>query len=486
MTKPRRVFFKKMGWGVFSLSFLSHIPYVAWARKQFNQAPPIDRVYFTTGFKISEVSENSAIIWTRLCVQEHPNPVRHQREEKVFRHPIDFDEHQPIANMDGAVKAGPGLLRVSISSGSHSKVSDWITVSEKDDFTAKIPFEGLVPGKTYEVKLTAKSTFNGQETVEVGTFTTAPDIATPVPVLLTTSTCQYFWSFDDEHRGFKTYDSMRAMKPDFFIQTGDYVYYDKPGPLAKNIETARHKWHAMDGWSSLRDLYRNVPIYMLKDDHDLLKDDAHPASTPYGELTYEDGVKIWYENVSIQGKPYRTIRRGKDLQIWMVEGREFRSPNDAPDGPDKTIWGKEQIEWFKASVAASDATFKILFTATPVVGPDRENKKDNHANEVYQTEGSWLRRYLSGIPNMYVVNGDRHWQYVSRDLETGLMEFGSGPVSDYHAQGWDPDDKRPEHRFLRLKGGFLSIKVDRVSGRPQIRFTHRDVFGTPTHEEVFS
>jgi len=485
MIKPRRSFFKKMGRGMFSLTILSHFPFVSWARKQ-DLPGREDRVFFTTGFKISEVTDTSAIIWTRLCTQEFPNPVRHQREEKVFRHPINFDEDQPVSAMDGAVKAGPGLVRVKITSEGDSRVSDWIKVYEKDDFTAKIPFEGLSPNTTYQVKLIGKAAVQAPKTEEVGTFTTATEASQPVPVVLTTSTCQYFWSFDHENRGFNTYDSMRALKPDFFIQTGDYVYYDKPGPLAKNIEKARHKWHAMDAWASLRDMYREVPIYMLKDDHDLLKDDVHPASEPYGELTYRDGMKLWYENVAIKGKPYRTIRRGKDLQIWMVEGREFRSPNDAPDGPDKTIWGEDQIQWFKKSVESSDASFKILFTATPVVGPDRENKKDNHANKVFESEGTWLRSYLAGIPHMYVVNGDRHWQYVSQDLETGLMEFGSGPISDYHAQGWDPNDKRPEHRFLRLKGGFLSIQVDRQAGKPRIRFTHRDVFGSPTHEEVFS
>src|SRR5690606_28910479 len=127
--------------------------------------------------------------------------------------------------------------------------------------------------------------------------------------------CQYFWSFDDPKRGFKTYDSMHRMKPDFFIQTGDYIYYDKPGPLVNHLDKARHKWHAMDSWLAIREMYREVPIYMLKDDHDLLKDDAYPGSEPYGTLTFGDGLKLWYENVPILGKPYRTVRRGKDLQI---------------------------------------------------------------------------------------------------------------------------------------------------------------------------
>ncbi|MCC5937180.1 MAG: alkaline phosphatase D family protein [Lunatimonas sp.] len=483
---PRRIFFRKAGWGVLSFSFLPQLPLFARIRRVFLPHPEQERVFFTTGFKISEVTENSAMVWTRLCRQEHPNPVRHEREEKVFRHPIDFDEEQPVEQMDGGVESGPGFVRVKVYTGTEKIVSPWVQVFQRDDFTARIPLEGLKPSTSYRVELIGKPSVDGPTTVEQATFSTSPSPDTAVPVLLTTSTCQYFWSFDEPSRGFRTYDSMRTLKPDFFIQTGDYVYYDKPGPLAKDLEKARHKWRAMDAWPSLKDLYRETPIYMLKDDHDLLKDDVHPASSPYGKLSYMEGLKLWYENVPITGKPYRTFRKGKDLQIWLVEGREYRSPNDSPDGPGKTIWGKEQIAWFKRTVEESDATFKLLFTATPVVGPDRENKMDNHANKVYENEGNWLRQYLSGIDHLYVVNGDRHWQYVSKDESTGLLEFGSGPISDYHAQGWDPNDKRPEHRFLRVKGGFLSIQVDRSSGVPAIRFTHRDVDGNPTHEEYFT
>ncbi|WP_339904642.1 alkaline phosphatase D family protein, partial [uncultured Cyclobacterium sp.] len=249
--------------------------------------------------------------------------------------------------------------------------------SEENDFTVKFPVTGLDEGTDYSINWEAKSSEATEVKVEKGSFSTAPRDKDEVPVLLTTSTCQYFWSFDNKERGFHTYDSMGKLKPDFFVHTGDYIYYDKPGPLAKNIEKACHKWHAMNGWPSLRDFFKKVPIYMINDDHDLLKDDAYLGKGPYGDLTFQEGIKLWYENVPIEDKPYRTVRWGKDLQFWMVEGREYRSANDMEDGANKSIWGKEQIDWFTKSVEASDATFKLLFTATPVVGPDRERKKDN-------------------------------------------------------------------------------------------------------------
>lgn len=443
--------------------------------------------YFTNGFKVSEVGSNQCMLWTRLCAQAAPNPVRHERIEKVFRHPIDFDENQEVSKMDGAVAGAEGEVRVIIKDkkGKTTFTSPWEKARAENDFTVKIHATGLKANNDYSIIWEAKASDEARVTKEKGSFSTAPDNNDAVPVLLTTSTCQYFWSFDDKERGFHTYDSMAKLKPDFFVHTGDYLYYDKPGPLAKNLEKARHKWHAMNGWPSLRDFFKKAPVFMIKDDHDVLKDDAYKGKGPYGDLTFEEGIKLWYENVPIEGKPYRTVRWGKDLQLWMVEGREYRSRNDMEDGSEKSIWGKEQIEWFTKSVDASDATFKLLFTATPVVGPDRDGKKDNHANSNFRHEGDWLRQYLSGKKNMFVVNGDRHWQYVSKDLETGLMEFGSGPVSDFHVQGWDAEDVRPEHQYLNLIGGFLSITVDRSSGSPKISFNHRDVYGKIMHQESF-
>lgn len=481
----RKSFLKKISAGVLSFSVLDITFLFSWRRKSFFNKKS-GGIFFTTGFKVSLMPENKAVVWTRLCSRKEPNPITHKRREKVFRHPIDFDESQPVETMDGAVAGTSGLVRAKISSGSEEKVSEWTEVDSSDDYTAKFSFENLKEGQAYDLELEARTDLSGPSTVTQGSFRTAPVPDKAKPVSLVTSSCQYFWSYDDEKRGFKSYDSMRALNPDFFIQTGDYIYYDKPGPLAKNRAEARHKWHAMDSRPSLRDLYQNVPMYMLKDDHDLLKNDVYPTSSPYGELTFEDGLKLWYENVPLREQPYYTIRWGKDLEVWVVEGREYRSENSMEDGPEKTIWGEEQKSWLKRTMEKSNASFKILFSATPVVGPDRKNKTDNHANDAFASEGRWLRQYLSDQQGTFVVNGDRHWQYVSEDKETGLIEIGSGPVSDFHAQGWEPGDVRPEHRFLRVKGGFLGIAVDRENNVPFIQFRHYDVNGTIMNEEKFN
>jgi alkaline phosphatase D len=157
-----------------------------------------------------------------------------------------------------------------------------------------------------------------------------------------------------------------------------------------------------------------------------------------------------------------------------------------PDGPDKTIWGDKQKQWFFDTVRKSDATFRILISPTPIVGPDRGNKNDNHANKGFKHEGDELCAFIGKQKNMFVVCGDRHWQYVSVDSETGVREYSCGPTTDAHAGGFSAKQRSPMHRYLKIKGGFLSVTVDRVDGVPAIAFRHHGVDGTVYNEDVVS
>ena len=140
------------------------------------------------------------------------------------------------------------------------------------------------------------------------------------------------------------------------------------------------------------------------------------------------------------------------------------------------------MAWFQRTVAESDATFRVLISPTPVVGPDRENKKDNHSNANFQYEGDLVRDFLAEH-DMVVVCGDRHWQYVSVDDKTGLREYSTGPGSDDHAGGFRQELRGPEHRYLNIVGGFLAGIVDREDGEPVLTFRHYSVDGEILNED---
>ncbi|MFR9650874.1 MAG: alkaline phosphatase D family protein [Rikenellaceae bacterium] len=448
--------------------------------------PSTESVYFTNGFKIGDLTPTSVVIWTRLCDVEQPVAITHERIDRVFRSPKKFDNNTPVEQMDGHVKGSYGEVMIELHTIRNQRLSSgWQPVSGLMDFTYKHPFEGLLPATKYTVTISGRKDIGSPISTIQGSFTTAPKPNQTVPITFTSSSCQYFWDYDDEQRGFKIYDAMAKLKPAFFSQTGDYVYYDKGGPFVNTIDAAYHKWSANNGWSAIREFLMTTPIYMQKDDHDTLRDDASPGSRPMKDMTFKDGVEIWRAMTPIKDRPYNNFRWGRDLEVWVVEGREYRDDNWIDDNDKKTILGEEQKRWLKQSIESSDATFKVLLSNTPVVGPDRPTKRDNHANPPFVHEGDWLRSLL-GKHSVYVINGDRHWQYVSVDKKSGVMEFSQGPASDSHAGGWGEDEKMAEHKFLLVKGGFLSVTVDRVDGKPTIWFRHHDVDGNVVNEEIIT
>ena len=420
---------------------------------------------FANGIKIGEVTDTSAVLWTRLT--ENPEPTN-QTEKWTKENPnwtVPGLEGKVTFTIDKKIKDGWAFQ------------TQFLPATADNDFCVQYEFTQLDPSTTYRVLAVGPWVSGVEENVKTSaTFTTAPAPSSEAPLTFTVSTCQEFELRDDPANGHKIYQSMAALNPSFFVQTGDTLYYDRKEPLAKNIDLARYRWGRMYGLPFQKEFHRHTPSYWMHDDHDVLKNDAWPGQN-YGDLTWEQGLKVWREQIPQSEKPFRTFRWGKNLQIWLPEGREFRSPNKMKDGPEKTILGKEQWAWLEKTMRESDATFKLYLSATPVVGPDRGGKNDNHANQGFQHEGQRLRKFLNSIPGCFVINGDRHWQYHSIDSETGLNEFGCGPASDSHAGGWNQKNKLPEHQFLRVKGGFASIKITPESAT----VTHHDVDGKPVH-----
>jgi alkaline phosphatase D len=459
--------------------------------------------YQATGIKIGEVTDTSAIVWTRLTRDaervggDAPLPDVRYRDpdtgelltESEVRKPdwdvvVTFPDGSGIDSIEGAVAGAEGEVRVRYGAdGGAWTDTEWAPVDAARDYTRRFALSGLIPGTQYAVVVESRGPDGAEGQAVEGTFRTAPAPETPARVLFTVTTGQRYPHMDAPGGGFRMYDAMLKLNPDFFVHTGDILYYDQ---LAKTEALALWHWQRMYSLPTNVHFHRQVASYFIKDDHDTWVNDCWPTmERPYmGEFTFAQGVTIFLDQVPMGEKTYRTARWGKDLQVWFVEGRDFRSANTDPDGPDKTIWGAEQKAWFKRTVAESDATFRVLVSPTPVVGPDRKNKHDNHSNDAFTHEGNELRAFMAAQPGMFVVCGDRHWQYVSKDAKTGLLEYSCGPASDEHAGGWSQEDEFPEHRYLNVTGGFLAVEVTRTDAAPQIAFRHYSVDGELYHEEV--
>ena len=464
-----------------------------------------DGPYLANGIRIFEVDSDSAVVWARLTKEAERAPfgapmpvVRYRvpgRSELIDDPPgrqrdaepvVEFPDGSDINTIEGACPGAPGEARVlyRVEGADAWSETPWMRADASMDFIAHIPLAGLQPNAKYEIQVeTRREAGAGWGQRVSGGFKTAAPPDTPQRVVFAVSTGQAYPDLDAPGDGFKIYDQILKLDPSFFVHTGDIVYYDR---LAKSPALARWHWQRTYSLPSNVRFHRQVATYFIKDDHDTLVNDCWPTmQTKFmGELTWQDGLRIFREQSGMMdGVTYRTVRWGKDLQIWMVEGRDYRSANDMPDGPDKTIWGAEQMAWFQRTVQESDATFRILISPTPVVGPDRTNKSDNHSNKAFAHEGNLLRAFLASQKNIYSVCGDRHWQYVSADAKTGLREYSCGPASDQHAGGWTNDQRYPEHIYLNVIGGFLAGTVERENGKPVLTMRHYGVNGELLHED---
>lgn len=461
-----------------------------------------DGPYLATGIKIGEVTETTAIVWVRTTRDaaraggDAPVPVVRYRDPEsgklrviVEGHPdrepvVEFPRGATIDSIEGAVPGAPGEVRVlyRAEGASDWQQTDWAAADPDRDFTHQFALAGLQPATRYELRIETRSAEGSAGQALDGRFSTAPPRDVPARVVFAVTTGQEYNDQDAPGGGYRMYPAIRALDPQFFVHTGDILYYDK---LAKSLPLARWHWARVYSLPTNVDFHRHVASYFIKDDHDTWMNDCWPTlETRFmGEFTFAQGQAVFLEQVPMGERTYRSFRWGRDLEVWLVEGRDFRSPNTMPDGPDKSIWGVEQKAWFKETLAASDATFRLLISPTPLVGPDRDAKGDNHANRAFAHEGRELREFLAQQKNTAVLCGDRHWQYVSVDSSTGLREYSCGPASDQHAGGWKQDDVRNEHRYLNVVGGFLSVTVERADGVPAAIFRHHSVDGHVLNED---
>ena len=442
------------------------------------------------GFRVGEVTQTSAIVWTRVTKNAERNWKGYRdpkkREPRVNRY---VPSEIKVEDREGSVAGAIGQVRVAYAVDASFKaaiVTEWETVKADHDYVQQFRLGGLRAGTKYFLKVEARDNSDASvSALSSGSFVTPGEPNQWQNVSFSVVTGQSYWDLDDP-KGYHIYPAMQKLGLHFIVPTGDTVYLDSESPRARTIELARYHWQRMYSLPRHIEFHRNVPGYWQKDDHDAWANDCWPTmSAPWmNPLTFKQGLAIFREQVPMGDLTYRTIRWGRGLQIWMVEGRDFRSPNTATDSRKKLIWGEKQRAWLKRTVLASDADFRVLISPTPIVGPDRpKGKDDNHSNKAFQTAGDDFRNWTkaAGLKNFFVCCGDRHWQYTSVDPKTKLREFSCGPASDQHAGGSPGRDPKVQP-FHREKGGFLTVNVFLTEQVPTVAIRHHDVHGEVVEE----
>jgi alkaline phosphatase D len=448
-------------------------------------------IHTAQGSMVGEVTPDRAILQTRLTAI--PGPA--------------LDANNDIPGTTGTVAFDYGER----ADFTDARRTYWEIVRPERDFIARAQITGLKPGTRYHYRPVFGADEASATPGAPGSFKTLPGPGSTTAVRFVMGSCMNYNKFiygekgkasgpvtateEDKRLGFPAFAAMAGLQPDFFVGTGDIVYYDNVmnGP-ARTLPELRQCWHEQFRFPRLVHFLAATPAYWSKDDHDFRFNDSDNES-PALPLP-ATGIELFREQMPILGMgekkmpTYRTHRVSADLQLWFSEGRDYRSPNKVQDGPDKTLWGAEQKAWLMRTLKDSDAKWKILITPTPMVGPDDAKKKDNHANlGGFRHEAdaffAWLK--AEGITNFFTFCGDRHWQYHSIH-PSGVEEFACGALNDENSrvgvapgsrQGTDPDSliKQP-YTYPEPTGGFLEARVD--SAGLTVRF--HDDQGAVLHE----
>ncbi len=453
------------------------------------------QVHLAQGCFSGEVTATTALLQTRLTAIAGP----------------ELDESQDVPGAEGVV---------SFEYGTHPELTDGLrtpamaAMADKD-FIVRTKLTGLAPGTTYFFRPIFGASEANSISGEICQFQTLAGPHSDAAVRFCVGSCMNYNKFlygraakssgpltateEDKRLGFPAFVAMAALQPDFFVGTGDIVYYDNilNGP-AETLPELRKCWHQQFRFPRLIDFFARTATYWSKDDHDFRFDDADRRGDRLPPP--QTGIELFREQMPIHAPDdadsptYRTHRINRDLQIWLSEGRDYRSPNTLEDGPEKTLWGAEQKQWLQRTLLESDATWKILISPTPMVGPDDARKKDNHTNlGGFRHEAdeffSWLNQ--NDVSNFMTFCGDRHWQYHSIH-PSGIEEFACGALNDENSRvgvkpgaknGTDPEGliEQP-YTYPEPTGGFLHVSVESRSPLgSHLTIEFRDATGSVLH-----
>jgi alkaline phosphatase D len=285
------------------------------------------------------------------------------------------------------------------------------------DFTGKTVLRGLPSGERLYVRAGAVDLHDGSLAAEPvdGEFRTVPRRAKDVSFVWSGDLGGQGWGIDTDRGGYRIFDAMRALDPDFYLCNGDNVYADDPieptatlpdGSIWRNVTTpekakvaetlaeyrGQYKYNLLD--APLRRFYASVAQIQQWDDHET-HNNWYPGEILDDDLYTEKRVDVlkyrarqaWHEYTPItprydrENRIYRVQHHGPLLDVFVLDMRWYRDANstDRQTANDSGILGREQAEWLKRELAASTATWKVISNDMPlgIVVTDTTQGKPN-------------------------------------------------------------------------------------------------------------
>jgi alkaline phosphatase D len=344
------------------------------------------------------------------------------------------------------------------------------------DQTTTFGVDGLRPGTRYRYVFE-----QGDVRSPIGAFETAPPRVANAPVRFALSGDADATPGPNGTPGFnrfEVYGRMAAEQNDFNVNLGDTIYSDSEVGGSPVARTAPEKWAKYKlglALPALRKLRASTGLYSHWDDHEFVNDFSLSEN---GQAIYDAGVKAFLDYAPVTEGPrglglYKSFRWGKNLQLFFLDERSFRSakaaaicngdlapsaPQAFRDGfatlapalrnpvsplctamlndPARTMLGAQQYGAFTNAIKASTATWKVIVNEVPI---QQYYALPYDRWEGYEAEREKLLHFLQdNVKNVVFLTTDTHANLVNEvrystlggpPRSSGMWEVVTGPVA---------------------------------------------------------
>lgn len=452
---------------------------------------------FIHGVASGDPLPDRVLLWTRLTPESEATPGSGLGRKEIVHWEISKDPSFRKVVRRGAVSTGP-----------------------EQDHTVKVDADELDAATSYYFRFRWKNAWS-----PVGRTRTAPHPFSPVSSLrFALASCSNF-----EGGFFSAYRHMAARGDlDFVLHVGDYIYEYQPGAYgpgaaigrvhtpANEILTLsdyrrRHAQYKTD--ADLQALHAAVPFICTWDDHEVTNDAWREGAENHQPATEGDfatrraqAYKAYFEWMPIrlpdpgseQTRIYREFQFGTLADLSMLDLRQYRDQqpanglDPARTDPERVIVGRDQLDWLKENLGASERRWKLLGNSVMITPVDFRQPLPSSVlaplglmTGVPFNVDSWdgytddrleLIEHLAGngINNVAFLTGDIHSSWAC-NVPRGA---GSAPSIAVELVGTSVTSDNL-NEILGVPPRTVSVQVEAVfkAGNPHIKYLEFDSHG---------
>ena len=401
-------------------------------------------------------------------------PVTFAADAKLLSGPmLGYNEQQEVAIW--VQTDAPGRVHIEYTDGEKRLTTDTVNTERRTAHAATLIADAVRPGQryTYElfinnrrVKLPYPTEFTAQSTWRWRTD--------PPDFTLAIGSCNYINEPEMDRPGSgygRSYDIFTAIdekRPDLMVWLGDNMYLREPDWYTRT--GYQHRYTHTRQVPTLQPLLARTHHYAIWDDHDYgpNNSDRSWVNRELAKETFDlfwanptSGLKMSEQRYGSAG--ITSMFRYNDIDVFLLDNRSFRTPNEQVRKDNVELLGEPQLEWLIDNLVFSDAPWKLVCVGGQVLNTAEvfENYINLAPNEL---------RYLlarineENIEGVVFVTGDRHHTELSElRLPNGKMVYDV-TVSPLTAGTGNPESEVNKNRVAGTLTTVNNFGLLRFSG----------------------